>query len=221
MGLKRVMDEVFLHVCCAPCLATALETLRHEDSGGRFPPVGRIFFYNPNIHPLLEFRRRVKALRVYLERDPVSAEIDEQYGLRDFLSRMAEAVREGADRRERCRRCYEMRLGRAAGRAGESGFGAFSTTLLASREQDRDMVAEVGREAAKRAGIAFVEGDLRRFVPDEKLLRGIYKQQYCGCVFSEEERYRNTGKHIYFSENPRSDGKGSPLSGVSRDGVEG
>lgn len=190
------MDEVFLHVCCAPCLATARETLRQEPDGA-FPAVGRIFFYNPNIHPLLEFRRRVKALRVYLERDPLSAEIDDGYGLREFLRHVADALSEEADRRQRCRLCYALRLNKTAEAARAAGFGAISTTLLASREQDRDLVAEAGREAAERHGIAFVEGDLRKVPPPEKALRGIYKQQYCGCVFSEEERFAGTNKHLY------------------------
>lgn len=189
-------DGVCLHVCCAPCLATALETLRRAPDG-EFPAVAGIFFYNPNIHPLLEFRKRVKALRVYLERDPVPSEIDEGYGLREFLVRVAEPAAASGDRRERCRRCYALRLGRTAKRAGELGFAAFSTTLLASREQDRDLVAAEGRAAAEAHGLRFVEGDLRRYLPGEKLLRGIYKQQYCGCVFSEEERYRDTSKELY------------------------
>lgn len=191
-------DGLLLHVCCAPCLATARATLAGADAGA-FPPVAGIFFYNPNIHPLLEFRRRVKALRVYLERDPVSAEIDDRYGLREFLTRIGSGPDADGEigRRRRCRLCYALRLGKTAEAAGAAGLRAFSTTLLASREQDRDLVAEAGREAAARHGLEFVEGDLRRRLPDEKMLRGIYKQQYCGCVFSEEERFRDTRKHLF------------------------
>lgn len=186
---------IFLHVCCAPCLAAAMATFRARE-GGAFPPVSGIVFYNPNIHPLLEFRRRLKALRVYLERDPVSAEIDERYGLRDFL-KAVDKDGEAAPAPERCRRCYALRLGKTAELAKAAGCRGFSTTLLASREQDRDLVAEAGREAAARHGVSFVEGDLRRVLPEPKMLRGIYKQQYCGCVFSEEERYRDTKMHLY------------------------
>lgn len=184
---------ILLHVCCAPCLAAARETLRQESPAG-FPAVAGIIFYNPNIHPLLEFRRRVKALRLYLEREPLSAEIDDTYGLSAYLSGTAW---EG-ERRERCYGCYLMRLRQTAETAREKALEGFSSTLLASREQDRDLVAKAGREAAAEAGIEFFEADLRRFLPDEKTLRGIYKQQYCGCVFSEEERFRNTAKHLYF-----------------------
>lgn len=184
-----------LHVCCAPCLITALTTLRQPENG--IPPPAGIFFYNPNIHPLLEFRRREKALRVYLERDSLSAEIDSTYGLGLFLATVLENGRLPADRRERCRRCYRLRLEQTARQAAHAGFSAFSSTLLASREQDRGLVAEEGRQAAEKNGIAFIETDLRRFLPEEKMFRGIYRQQYCGCVFSEEERYRNSNKHVY------------------------
>ncbi len=88
-------------------------------------------------------------------------------------------------------------LGKTAERAKALGLEGFTTTLLASREQDGDCVREVGEQVAKRCGVRFFTADLRRLLPDEKRLRGIYKQQYCGCVFSEEERYRDTGKHVY------------------------
>jgi predicted adenine nucleotide alpha hydrolase (AANH) superfamily ATPase len=173
-----------------------LETLRHGGQGA-LPEVGGIIFFNPNIHPLLEFRRRVKALRLYLERDPLQAEIDGNYGLPAYLAAVLNADGTIPERRERCRRCYLFRLGRAAELAATQGYEAFSSTLLASREQDRDLVAEAGREAGEARKLRFVVADLRQFSAPDKLLRGIYKQQYCGCVFSEEERYRNTNKHVY------------------------
>ncbi len=195
-----VRSTLTLHVCCAPCLATAMETIRRQEKA-EFPIPDSIFFYNPNIHPLLEFRRRQKALQVYLERDPVPAEIDGRYGLVEYLAHILRDGEPPADRRDRCYRCYRLRLGKTAEWAAGRGDRAISTTLLASREQDRDLVAEAGREAAKAHGLEFVEGDLRQFLPDEKKMRGIYKQQYCGCIFSEEERYRNTKKHLYMADS--------------------
>lgn len=189
-------ETMGLHVCCAPCLAAALETVR-RDVAVPSPPLAGIFFYNPNIHPLLEFRRRQKALHLYLERDPVPAEIVGEYGLRLFLNLVAGPGGMPADRRDRCYKCYALRLGWTAARCVALDIPAFSTTLLASREQDRDLVAEAGREAAGKTGLEFVVRDFRKFPPTEKALRGIYKQQYCGCIFSEEERYGNTNKHLY------------------------
>ncbi|MDR1745214.1 MAG: epoxyqueuosine reductase QueH [Planctomycetota bacterium] len=190
--MHNTEKSILLHVCCAPCLATALATLEGSVHLA-LPPIAGVFFYNPNIHPLLEFRRRTKALRLYLEREPLSAEIDDEYGLPRYL----ETVNWRGGRAERCAGCYAMRLGKTAERAKALGLEGFTTTLLASREQDRDCVREVGERAAKRCGVRFFTADLRQLLPDEKRLRGIYKQQYCGCVFSEEERYRETAKHLY------------------------
>ncbi|MCC8165937.1 MAG: epoxyqueuosine reductase QueH [Planctomycetes bacterium] len=193
-------DAILLHTCCAPCLAAARATLAGTP-GGTLPPLAGIFFYNPNIHPLLEFRRRVKALRVYLERDRLVAEIDDDYGLGLYLREVYDPE---LPRPERCRRCYALRLRRTAREAADQGLAGFTTTLLASREQDRDLVAEEGRRAAAESGVEFYQADLRQFLPDEKMMRGIYKQQYCGCVFSEEERFRPTAKHLYFPDNDPS-----------------
>jgi hypothetical protein len=109
--------KVLIHVCCAPCLIGPLDALRAEG----WEVAG--FFYNPNIHPFLEFRRRVKALRVFLEKEDLPVEIIEEYGLDLF---MREIYR--PDRRERCRNCHFLRLRRTAERAKEMGFGAFTTT---------------------------------------------------------------------------------------------
>ncbi len=189
---------ILLHVCCAPCLAAALATIR-GGAAGDIPEIAGAFFYNPNIHPLLEFRRRVKALRLYLERDPLPAEIDAAYGLGVFL---AAADWKGGGR-ERCESCYRLRLGKTAEKAKALGLEGFATTLLASREQDRERVARIGEEAARQHGVRFHAADLRAIAPDEKQLRGIYKQQYCGCVFSEEERFRETSKHLYVPGDAR------------------
>lgn len=188
--------RVGLHVCCAPCLGRTRAALR-AGAAGAFPEIAGIFFFNPNIHPLLEFRRRVKALRIYLERDSLSAEIEESYGLEEYLRLMYADGGLPARRRDRCYRCYLYRLGKAAAWAKAAGLTGFSTTLLASREQDRDAIAAAGREAGALADIDFVAGDFAACEADARLMRGVYKQQYCGCLFSEAERYRGTAKHLY------------------------
>lgn len=185
-----------MHVCCAPCLIRTRETLR-RDTPTAFPPLARIFFYNPNIHPLLEFRRRVKALRIYLERDSLSAEFEDRYGLEEYLGFMFADGGLPANRRDRCYKCYRQRFDKVAGLAAAAGLSGFSTTLLASREQDHDLIETAGREAADKGGIEFFALDFSRREPDVKMFRGIYRQQYCGCIFSEAERYRATGKHLY------------------------
>ncbi len=187
-------NEFLLHVCCAPCFAAAEASRFRLAEGGEIPALAGIFFYNPNIHPLLEFRRRVKALKVYLERERLTAEIDETYGLEFYLDKVA---KDAVNRRDRCRRCYRLRLGETARKAREKNLPYFSSTLLSSREQDRDLLIEVGRAAGREYGVEFFLADWRKILPDEKKMRGIYKQQYCGCIFSEEERFRDSNKHLY------------------------
>lgn len=182
------MSDIVIHICCAPCLGGPLATLREES----FRPTGR--FYNPNIHPLLEFRKRVKALRVFLESDDLPVEIDDAYGLSVFLetARPLEA--------NRCARCYAMRMDDAARFAAEKGAPAFTTTMLASQHQDHGLVRRAGEIAAEAHGVAFLYRDFRPLAErsrDTAKRKCLYRQSYCGCVFSEAERYRDTTKELY------------------------
>jgi predicted adenine nucleotide alpha hydrolase (AANH) superfamily ATPase len=180
--------RVLIHVCCAPCLGGPLEALRaegHEVEG---------LFYNPNIHPLLEFRRRIKGLRVFLESDGLPVEVDDRYGLEEFL-RQADPLRPG-----RCARCYALRLNHVAQAAARRGLSAFTTTLLVSRQQDHEAVCRAGQEAAERTGVAFLDRDFRCLADRSDEIarrRRLYRQGYCGCVFSESERYRDTDREAY------------------------
>ncbi len=185
--------KLLAHVCCAPCwLACAPEW------DGLVGPDGRwqACFYNPNIHPLLEFRRRLKAVRILAceRRWPLS--FDEGYGLREFLLQV-----DWQDE-ERCSDCYRLRLRGVARRAADLGFDHVTTTLLASVHQGHELVRQAGEEAAREAGVTFVAADWRALAKrghEEARRRSLYRQQYCGCIFSEFDRYRNTGLHLYRS----------------------
>ena len=162
-------------------------------SGGGDGAAG--FFYNPNIHPFLEFRKRVKALRVFLEKDKLPVEIVEEYGLERFIREMYDP-----DRRERCRRCHFERLRRTAERAREKGFDAFTTTLLGSPHQDHELLRESGLRAAQQTGGSFLYRDFRPLHEqshDAARRRQLYLQPYCGCCFSEYERFRDTTRELY------------------------
>lgn len=185
--------KVLIHICCAGCFAKCLAGLRGE-FGDALEPRG--FWYNPNIHPLLEYRRRLKAVKVYLERDPVLVDYLDPYGLVEFLN-----VLDGAYQApERCRRCYAMRLRQAARHAAEQEIPYVTSTLVTSAHQNHDDIRAAGEAAARDFGVTFLYRDLRAAEPDPKLVQGLYKQSYCGCVFSEEERYRTTSKHLYARE---------------------
>ncbi|MDP6438458.1 MAG: epoxyqueuosine reductase QueH [Candidatus Brocadiia bacterium] len=179
--------KVLLHTCCGACTIGPLEDLRgegHEVTG---------YFYNPNIHPLLEFRRRLKAQKLLAERVKLAMSCEEDYGLREFLDRV--------DWRGpgRCADCYRLRLERAAAVAGERGFEAVTTTLLASAHQDHELVRSVG-EGCAAAGARFLYRDWRPLAqecPEQARRMGLYLQQYCGCMFSEFERFQDTRLHLY------------------------
>jgi hypothetical protein len=178
---------VLVHACCAECLAAVLGPVRRF----RRPAV---FFCNPNVQPLLEFRRRLKAVQVLCDQERLDLILDDRYDARRFLAAVP------WDRPERCLACYRMRLGETAARALARGFGAMTTTLLVSAHQDHAAVRRVGEEAAAARGLVFHYEDWRPLAPhghQEAKRRSLYRQQYCGCLFSEEERFAATRLHLY------------------------
>ncbi|MCK4375448.1 MAG: epoxyqueuosine reductase QueH [Candidatus Brocadiae bacterium] len=188
--------RILLHICCAPCSIGPYEQLagrRHDVTG---------YFYNPNIHPLIEFRRRKKALKVLQERMPISAVYEEDYGLMDYLA----AVRwSSSDRSERCADCYRLRLARTAQEAARRGFEAISTTLLGSSRQDHALIKLIGEECARESGLRFFHADWRPLAEgahQRAKEMGLYLQNYCGCIFSEWERFRDTARHVYRGPGP-------------------
>ena len=179
---------VLVHVCCAACALAVMEPL------GR---VGRValHFYNPNIHPLIEFRRRLTAVQVLAARERLDLFADDRYGLKEFLSRTAPW-----DRPARCLACWRMRLSETARLAADKGFEAITTTLLSSAHQDHEAVRRIGQEAAVAKGLAFHYEDFRPLAEaahGEARRRNLYRQQYCGCIFSEEERFAPTRLHLF------------------------
>jgi len=181
--------RLLLHICCAPCAIGALEGLRAE----RHDVTG--FFYNPNIHPFLEFRKRIKALKVFCESDPVPVIFHEAYGLELFVQEIYRPRRS-----ERCAACYEERLRRTARLAREKGFDGFTTTLLVSPHQAHDVIRRTGERIGAETGTAFLYRDLRPHhgaAQEQARRRRIYRQPYCGCCFSEYERYRDTTRELY------------------------
>ncbi|MFC1805419.1 epoxyqueuosine reductase QueH [Planctomycetota bacterium] len=186
-------QSILVHTCCAPCLCALLEPLEARD--GDFTA----YFYNPNIHPLIEFRRRLKAVQVLADQARFPLVVDDAYGLNAFL----DAVWNSRERPQRCRACYTMRLEATAAYAAGHGFPVFTSTLLVSPQQDREVICEVGHAAAERHGVAFDDTDYRDRhdvgVAQAKKQQ-LYRQQYCGCIFSEHERYRDTSVHVFRGE---------------------
>ena len=174
--------RILLHVCCGPCAVCT----RCSSSGQQGHEVTG-FFYNPNIHPYQEFRRRLDAVRQFAQETGCPVEIDEHYGLTEYLRQVV------FHEQERCPRCYEMRLARTAETAVAGKFRRLyhHPALLEIPEPPsahRPMRA-VGRAGY---GIGLYYEDFRlgwQQGIDESIRMGLYRQPYCGCIYSEQERY--------------------------------
>ena len=172
--------KTLLHICCAPCSVSCIDTLRNEG----IEPVG--WWFNPNIHPVTEYRARRDTLIDYAKSIGMELILKDEYGLRDFVRAIYPNLE------SRCGVCYEMRMRAAAEYAANNGFDSFCTTLLISPYQDHELLKETAERAGEEYGVKFLYRDFRpRFREGQQRARelGLYMQKYCGCVFSEEERY--------------------------------
>lgn len=175
------MENLLLHICCAPCSIVCIDTLR----GDGIEPTG--FWYNPNIHPFTEYKQRKNTLRAYAEQIHLRLIVQEEYGLRRFI----EGVYPDFD--NRCAFCYQLRFDETARYAAENGFSAFTSTLFVSPYQNHELMRQTAQTAADKHGVRFVPYDFSpRFREGQAQARAgeLYMQKYCGCIFSEEERYR-------------------------------
>lgn len=175
--------RLLLHICCGPCTIYPLEVLREE----KYIITG--LFYNPNIHPYTEYLRRRDA--VFSFAYGCSLDIQEVSGgdPRDFLS--AIAPYEG----NRCLGCYILRIRKTVEEAVKGGYDHFTTTLLFSLFQRHDLIRDICKEAAEEMGVTFIYRDFRVGWKKGKAAAkrvGMYRQSYCGCLFSEWERYGPT-----------------------------
>lgn len=172
--------KVLLHTCCAPCSIACIDELRAE---GIEPTA---LWYNPNIHPYVEYRTRRDTFVEYARSIGLQAEILDEYGLREFVAAVS------PDFDHRCGKCYRMRMRRTAEYAAQHGYDAFTTTLFISPYQDHELLRSVAEEESARAGAVLLYRDFRsvfRAGQDKARELGLYMQKYCGCVFSEEDRY--------------------------------
>jgi len=175
--------KILLHICCAPCAIYPVSILRNEG----MEVMG--FFYRHNIHPFTECIKREDTLKNWADQIDLKVIYQEGYDLEGFLQKMT--FREN----NRCRICYHDRLTSTALMAKHGKFDYFSTTLLYSKFQNHDMIRSIGEAAGKKAGVGFYYHDFRKGwkqgIEDSKQL-GMYRQQYCGCIYSEKERFFKT-----------------------------
>ncbi len=180
MSRRSNPGRVLLHACCGPCTIVPLRRLR-QDSLEVFA-----VYANPNIHPFTEWEKRRTALDEFAEREGLRLLPAADYEPAEWLR--AVVFREG----ERCRICYHLRLRQVALLARRGRFAAFSTTLLYSRFQKHELIREIGEAVASEVGVAFLYRDWREGWAEgvaASRAAGMYRQAYCGCLYSERERY--------------------------------
>lgn len=173
--------KLLMHTCCAPCSVYCIESLRKE----KIEPVS--YWFNPNIHPYTEYKARRDTLIQYANSIDLNLIIDENYGLVEFCKNTINNLD------NRCKEyCYKIRLEQTAKYAKENNYDAFTTTLLISPYQNHEALIEVANMMAEKYNINFLYRDFREgFREGQNKARemGLYMQKYCGCIFSEEDRY--------------------------------
>ena len=172
--------RILLHICCAPCTIYPLRIFRAEG----FSLTG--LFFNPNIHPYLEYLRRREALERFAQEEHLEVRWTPDYPLEAFLRGVV------FKEQERCNWCYEMRLRRTAEIARQDNFDGFSTTLLYSKFQKHDRIHSIGEMLAEEYGVPFIYRDFRGGWDEGVRIsreRQVYRQPYCGCIYSEKQRY--------------------------------
>ena len=187
-GLKREgkRPRLLLHSCCAPCSTAVLTRLCESFDI-------TVFYYNPNIDTRDEHDLRAKELETFVNDSGLALDtVIIPWEPKLFYERVRglEGEKEGG---KRCEVCFGLRLDRTARYAAEHGYDLFTTTLTISPMKSAPLLNRIGDEAAKRAGAVFLNSDFKKrggYLLSTQLSReyGIYRQDYCGCVFSKRER---------------------------------
>lgn len=174
------MAKLLLHICCGPCATLPVPEL----IGQGYEVMG--YFSNSNIHPFTEYQKRREGVEKYAEAIGLPVIYDEDYNPAGYFQLITH--RES----QRCNYCYIMRLERAAQIARKGKFDYFSTTLLVSPMQKHELLRELGENLGEKYGVPFLYQDFRPgFKETVQRSRdlNLYRQQYCGCLYSEMERY--------------------------------
>jgi epoxyqueuosine reductase len=174
--------KLLMHICCANCCLFPIRSLFSKGIDIK------VLWFNPNIHPYREYQMRLDSVQQLQKSWDLSVEYIDDYGLKDFVR----AVVNRED--DRCGHCYSVRLEQTAITAKKMGLDGFTTSLLVSPYQKFDMIINTGEIMGKRHGITFHAEDYRPgWHEGTNLSRelGLYRQKYCGCIYSEMERYQN------------------------------
>lgn len=189
---KGIRPKLLIHACCGPCSSYVIEYLnKYFDI--------TIYYYNPNIYPTVEFLRRYDELEKFIKEfnkknnikiklDAVDYETKEFYEAIRGLEHMGEKSR-------RCYNCYKLRMTKAAQYAKENNYDYLTTTLSISPYKNANWINEIGKKLEEKIGIKYLYSDFKKNDGYKRSLElskeyNLYRQEYCGCVYSKEERER-------------------------------
>lgn len=172
-----------MHICCANCALYPLTVIKQRgiDVKG--------LWFNPNIHPYTEYKSRLDALKKLQDLWNLDVEYIDYYGLKEYIRNVV------GNEDNRCEYCYLVRLEETAKKARDINADAFTTSLLVSPYQKFDMIIDIGKMMQERYCVEFFVEDFRKGFNECKSMSrelGLYRQKYCGCIYSEMERY---GQH--------------------------
>lgn len=184
-------EKLLMHACCGPCFTYIEHDLRNNGlkfEDGTYKKIDyTACFYNPNIHPKVEYERRKEAFETLCKIKGVEYVILDEYIFNDFIKNVVLDVGEEKNYKIRCEYCYYMRLKKVFEYAKENNYTIVSTTLSISPYQNHELIKKIGKKLEEEYKIKFVYVDYREhFREGQRLARdlGIYMQKYCGCVFS-------------------------------------
>ena len=194
-----VKPKLLLHACCAPCSSYVIEY-----SSSIFDIT--IYYFKPNIHPQSEYERRLEELKVFLSKFPVAVQNSVKLEIADYNSedffcavktREQPELQDEPERGERCRRCYEFRLKKAFEFAADNKYDYFTTTLSISPYKDAEKINTIGYTFDKLSDVKYLPADFKKkngFLRSLKLSSeyGLYRQDYCGCVYSMRNKHNKT-----------------------------
>lgn len=187
---RHIRPKLLLHACCAPCSSYVLEYLtQYFDI--------TVFYYNPNISPEAEYRRRVDEIqRLIREFCPSVSFMEGPYEPEKFRE-MARGLENEPERGIRCHKCYRLRLCESAAAARQGGFDYFTTTLSISPQKDSAVLNAIGREVSEAYDVPYLYSDFKKRGGYKRSVElsaqfSLYRQNFCGCVYSRRDSRQNT-----------------------------
>lgn len=173
--------KVLLHACCAPCLTNSIEELKKEGFDVT------VYFYNPNIAPYVEYRKRLEELIGFCQKQNYPLIIEE--GGFAFWQEICSSFKDEKEGGKRCEKCFETRLEKAASFAAEQGFEYFCTTLTISPHKNSKIINTTGEKLTEKFSVKFLTRDFKKNDGFKKSLYiskefGLFRQNYCGCEYS-------------------------------------